>query len=71
VRGTDGVNGRSGYDGRMGGVGRKGSSGKEGRWGYSTIVVSYRLLSGVRCVGFHVAPGVVVGGSRVLSGTAT
>lgn len=30
---------------------------------------SYRLLSGVRSIGFHVDPAEVVGGSRVLSGT--
>lgn len=31
----------------------------------------YRLLSGVRFTGFQVEPGVVVGGSVLLSGTAT
>ena len=32
-------------------------------------VPPHRVLLGVRCVGFHVDPGVVVGGNRVLSGT--
>lgn len=50
-------------------TGRIGSSGAKGRWGISTMTRTYRLLLGVRWTGFHVDPGVVVGGSRVLSGT--
>jgi hypothetical protein len=68
-RGCGGVEGPRGKDGRDGGTGRIGISGAKGRWGISTTTRTYRLLLGVRWTGFHVEPGTVVGGSRVLSGT--
>ncbi len=48
-----------------------GRSGTTGLWGTVAMCLSpYRLLSGVRFLGVHVDPGEVVGGRRVLSGTA-
>lgn len=61
--------GGRGNEGLIGGLGPSGVSGTLGRCGTYTIYAPFRLLSGVRRVGFHVAPGVLVGGRRVLSGT--
>ncbi len=67
--GLFGFCGRRGAMGQMGGLGIGRRTGTVGLCGNITIFAPYRLLSGVRSIGFHVFPGAVVGGSRVLSGT--